>query len=153
MKRETERQRESDLERKNGCTVLAQVLGLKVFSQCVEQFFFYLLHSLTRGLHSLGNLQGPCGFDAFSYSWRDVDGSKYHLGKGEHAQTCTQAQAQKLSLSLSLSLLLSFFISFFLLLSSFFISLQRFQHFNIYKYMYIFFALLISPCCSIRRAI
>ncbi len=25
-----------------------------------------------------GNLQGPCGLDAFSYSWRDVEGSKFH---------------------------------------------------------------------------
>lgn len=29
-----------------------------------------------------GNLQGPCGYDMFSYSWRDSPGSKFHCSKG-----------------------------------------------------------------------
>lgn len=31
---------------------------------------------------SAGNLQGPCGYDAFSYSWRDVNGAAFHQSKG-----------------------------------------------------------------------
>jgi Set1/Ash2 histone methyltransferase complex subunit ASH2 len=28
------------------------------------------------------NLQGPCGFDAFSYSWRDLEGTAFHRSRG-----------------------------------------------------------------------
>ncbi|KJE90180.1 ash2-like protein [Capsaspora owczarzaki ATCC 30864] len=30
-----------------------------------------------------GNLQGPVGFDSFSYSYRDVDGSRFHESRGQ----------------------------------------------------------------------
>eukprot|EP00051_Salpingoeca_urceolata_P007260 m.96126 g.96126 ORF g.96126 m.96126 type:complete len:579 (-) comp15177_c0_seq4:85-1821(-) len=30
-----------------------------------------------------GQLQGPCGYDCFSYSWRDVEGTKFHVSKGK----------------------------------------------------------------------
>ena len=33
-------------------------------------------------LSAAGNLQGPCGYDAFSYSWRDIDGSAFHKSNG-----------------------------------------------------------------------
>eukprot|EP00043_Microstomoeca_roanoka_P004876 m.52398 g.52398 ORF g.52398 m.52398 type:complete len:568 (+) comp12698_c0_seq2:166-1869(+) len=29
-----------------------------------------------------GALQAPCGFDCFSYSWRDLDGRKFHNSRG-----------------------------------------------------------------------
>eukprot|EP00053_Salpingoeca_punica_P020199 m.210389 g.210389 ORF g.210389 m.210389 type:complete len:518 (-) comp17818_c1_seq2:8572-10125(-) len=30
-----------------------------------------------------GNLQGPCGMDEYSYSWRDIKGTKFHVSKGK----------------------------------------------------------------------
>ncbi|RWS12432.1 set1/Ash2 histone methyltransferase complex subunit ASH2-like protein [Dinothrombium tinctorium] len=32
----------------------------------------------------LGNLQGPCGYDKFSYSWRSRKGTRFHQSKGYH---------------------------------------------------------------------
>jgi Set1/Ash2 histone methyltransferase complex subunit ASH2 len=37
-----------------------------------------LLHLISR----LATLQVPCGYDAYSYSWRDSPGSKFHRSKG-----------------------------------------------------------------------
>lgn len=31
----------------------------------------------------LGDVQLPCGYDAFSYSWRDKQGTKFHKSKGD----------------------------------------------------------------------
>jgi len=31
-----------------------------------------------------GDLEGPCGFDRFSYSYRDVDGQVFHQSVGQH---------------------------------------------------------------------
>ncbi|KAK3090741.1 hypothetical protein FSP39_014239 [Pinctada imbricata] len=33
---------------------------------------------------SLGNLQAPCGYDKFSYSWRSRKGTKFHQSRGKH---------------------------------------------------------------------
>jgi len=32
----------------------------------------------------LGNLQGPCGYDKFSYAWRSRKGTAFHQAKGKH---------------------------------------------------------------------
>lgn len=32
----------------------------------------------------LGNLQGPCGYDRFSYSWRSRKGTAFHDSRGKH---------------------------------------------------------------------
>ena len=32
-----------------------------------------------------GNLQGPCGYDSFSYSYRDVNGFAFHKSNGRCA--------------------------------------------------------------------
>lgn len=32
----------------------------------------------------LGNLQGPCGYDKFSYAWRSRKGTAFHQSKGAH---------------------------------------------------------------------
>jgi Set1/Ash2 histone methyltransferase complex subunit ASH2 len=31
-----------------------------------------------------GNLQAPCGFDKFSYSWRSKKGTVFHHSRGKH---------------------------------------------------------------------
>lgn len=31
-----------------------------------------------------GNLQAPCGYDKFSYSWRSRKGTRFHQSKGKH---------------------------------------------------------------------
>ena len=31
----------------------------------------------------LGNLQAPCGYDKFSYSWRSRKGTKFHQSRGK----------------------------------------------------------------------
>ncbi|ESN99523.1 hypothetical protein HELRODRAFT_185811 [Helobdella robusta] len=33
---------------------------------------------------SLGNLQAPCGYDKFSYSWRSKKGTIFHQSRGKH---------------------------------------------------------------------
>lgn len=33
---------------------------------------------------SLGNLQAPCGYDKFSYSWRSRKGTAFHQSRGHH---------------------------------------------------------------------
>lgn len=33
---------------------------------------------------SLGNLQAPCGYDKFSYSWRSRKGTRFHQSRGKH---------------------------------------------------------------------
>ncbi|ESO89813.1 hypothetical protein LOTGIDRAFT_218660 [Lottia gigantea] len=33
---------------------------------------------------SLGNLQAPCGYDKFSYSWRSRKGTVFHQSRGKH---------------------------------------------------------------------
>ncbi|XP_048248232.1 set1/Ash2 histone methyltransferase complex subunit ASH2-like isoform X1 [Haliotis rufescens] len=33
---------------------------------------------------SLGNLQAPCGYDKFSYSWRSRKGTRFHQSHGKH---------------------------------------------------------------------
>jgi len=33
---------------------------------------------------SLGNLQAPCGYDKFSYSWRSRKGTSFHHSRGKH---------------------------------------------------------------------
>merc|ERR1712002_1151726 len=33
---------------------------------------------------SLANLQAPCGYDKFSYSWRSRNGTKFHQSIGKH---------------------------------------------------------------------
>lgn len=32
----------------------------------------------------IGNLQAPCGYDKFSYSWRSKKGTVFHQSKGKH---------------------------------------------------------------------
>lgn len=32
----------------------------------------------------LGNLQAPCGYDKFSYSWRSRKGTRFHQSRGKH---------------------------------------------------------------------
>ncbi|XP_064601682.1 set1/Ash2 histone methyltransferase complex subunit ASH2-like [Liolophura sinensis] len=32
----------------------------------------------------LGNLQAPCGYDKFSYSWRSKKGTRFHQSRGKH---------------------------------------------------------------------
>lgn len=32
----------------------------------------------------LGNLQAPCGYDKFSYSWRSRKGTVFHQSRGRH---------------------------------------------------------------------
>jgi len=31
-----------------------------------------------------GNLQAPCGYDKFSYSWRSRKGTLFHQSRGKH---------------------------------------------------------------------
>jgi Set1/Ash2 histone methyltransferase complex subunit ASH2 len=31
-----------------------------------------------------GNLQAPCGYDKFSYSWRSRKGTRFHASCGKH---------------------------------------------------------------------
>ena len=33
---------------------------------------------------ALGNLQAPCGYDKFSYSWRSRKGTRFHQSRGKH---------------------------------------------------------------------
>ncbi|XP_052070290.1 set1/Ash2 histone methyltransferase complex subunit ASH2-like isoform X1 [Mytilus californianus] len=33
---------------------------------------------------SLGNLQAPCGYDKFSFSWRSRKGTRFHQSRGKH---------------------------------------------------------------------
>ncbi|CAH1794690.1 unnamed protein product [Owenia fusiformis] len=33
---------------------------------------------------ALGNLQAPCGYDKFSYSWRSKKGTRFHESRGKH---------------------------------------------------------------------
>lgn len=32
----------------------------------------------------VGNLQAPCGYDKFSYSWRSRKGTRFHQSRGKH---------------------------------------------------------------------
>jgi len=34
--------------------------------------------------HYVGNLQAPCGYDKFSYSWRSRKGTRFHASCGKH---------------------------------------------------------------------
>lgn len=35
-------------------------------------------------MFSIGNLQAPCGYDKFSYSWRSHLGTVFHNSRGKH---------------------------------------------------------------------
>jgi Set1/Ash2 histone methyltransferase complex subunit ASH2 len=38
-----------------------------------------------------GNLQGPCGLDAYSYAWRDLEGTVFHKSRGAAAAAASGA--------------------------------------------------------------
>ncbi|XP_035824098.1 set1/Ash2 histone methyltransferase complex subunit ASH2 isoform X2 [Aplysia californica] len=51
---------------------------------------------------SLGNLQAPCGYDKFSYSWRSRKGTAFHQSKGHHYHDGGYGQGDVLGLYISL---------------------------------------------------
>jgi len=51
---------------------------------------------------SLGNLQAPCGYDKFSYSWRSRKGTAFHQSKGHHYHDGGYAQGDVLGFYISL---------------------------------------------------
>lgn len=46
------------------------------------------------------NLQVPCGFDSYSYSWRDVQGTFFHNSKGMYAGRCEWQRSYSMGLAL-----------------------------------------------------
>lgn len=51
---------------------------------------------------ALGNLQAPCGYDKFSYSWRSRKGTAFHQSKGHHYHDGGYGQGDVLGFFISL---------------------------------------------------
>lgn len=51
---------------------------------------------------ALGNLQAPCGYDKFSYSWRSRKGTAFHQSKGHHYHEEGYSQGDVLGFFISL---------------------------------------------------
>lgn len=49
-----------------------------------------------------GNLQAPCGYDKFSYSWRSLKGTKFHQSRGKHYANKGYKEGDVLGLYISL---------------------------------------------------
>lgn len=46
-------------------------------ADCVSQHYVC-------SFNNVGNLQAPCGYDKFSYSWRSRKGTRFHASCGKH---------------------------------------------------------------------
>ena len=66
----------------------SHLLTLALFCSCFTTFQFqnnvYYRVSMVGLMYFAGNLQAPCGYDKFSYSWRSRKGTRFHQSRGKH---------------------------------------------------------------------
>jgi hypothetical protein len=61
------------------CIYCIMISSLTTNLECLWSFDKYIGNTVF-----LGNLQAPCGYDKFSYSWRSRKGTRFHASCGKH---------------------------------------------------------------------
>jgi len=69
--------------------ILFAVTGAKPYAyQYIKEISVIWLQPLQQHIlcsyNYVGNLQAPCGYDKFSYSWRSRKGTRFHASCGKH---------------------------------------------------------------------